>query len=246
MTRTASASRPWPTPGRTARRTRHGAFASPFVLGVAAVLVAFSGTTVSTAASGPGIGIKVGVQTIDDPVYPGKLTRARLDLEVASPLLWDEHVDFAVSFGGSYVGTYTETYTDTVDGTYIDDLYTDRLSLFDIRLAARLYPLGASSPVRPYLGAGIGYFWFRDNWENEYSDTFEDPYHPGDYDTVYDHAEGQETLANAPFPFFLAGLTLPLGSNAEIMFEFQYDLDKKDRGYDLSGPIYSFGARFRF
>jgi hypothetical protein len=30
------------------------------------------------------------------------------------------------------------------------------------------------------------------------------------------------------------------------MAEFQYDIDKKDAGYDLSGPIYLFGARFRF
>lgn len=214
------------------------------VLGVAAVLVALGMTTVCAAASGPGIGFKVGAQTIDDPVDTGKMTRARFELEVSSPLLWDEHVDFAFTFGGTYIGSYHETYTDTVDGTYIDDLYTDRLSLFDVRLAARLYPLGDSSGIRPYVGAGIGYFWFQDNWENEYSDTFED--HPGDWDTVYDHAEGTEKLAHAPFPFVLAGLTIPVGSNIEIMAEFQYDIDKKDSGYDLSGPIYLFGARFRF
>ena len=246
MTRTRSASRTWPTTSRTAQSTRNRAGGNFFVLGVAAVVVVFGATTICTAASGPGIGLKVGAQTIDDPVNPGKITRARLDLEVSSPLLWDEHVDFALTFGGTYIGSYHETYTDTVDGTYIDDLYTDRLSLFDVRLAARLYPLGDSSPIRPYIGAGIGYFWFHDNWENEYSDTFEDPHHPGDYDTVYDHAEGREALAHAPFPFVLAGLTIPVGSNLEIMAEFQYDLDKKDSGYDLGGPIYLFGARFRF
>ena len=88
-------------------------------------------------------------------------------------------MDFALSLGGSYLGSYSDTYTDTVDGTFIDDLYTDRLWLSDIRLAARLYPLGDSSRLRPYIGAGVGYFWFRDNWENEYSDTFEDPPVPG-------------------------------------------------------------------
>ncbi|RPJ84752.1 MAG: hypothetical protein EHM13_03225 [Acidobacteria bacterium] len=203
-------------------------------------------TTICPAASGPGIGLKFGAQTLAAPVNSGTLTRARVVLEVSTPLLWDEHVDFAFTVGGTYVGSYTETYTDTVDGTYIDDLYTDRLSIFDIRIAARLYPLGDSSRIRPYLGAGIGYFWFRDNWENEYSDTFEDPYFPGAYQTLYDHAEGDATLAHAPFPFALAGITLPLGSNGEIMFEFQYDFEKKDEGYDFSGPIYMFGARFRF
>jgi hypothetical protein len=237
----------WPTPSRTARATRYPAQGSLFVVGVAAVFIAFTLVGVCPAADGPGIGIKVGAQTIDNPVNSGKTTRARLDLEISSPMLWDEHVDFALTFGGSYIGSYHERYTDTTaDGTYIDDLYTDRLSLFDIRLAARFYPLGGSSPIRPYVGAGVGYFWFNDYWENEYSDTFEDPYRPGDYDTVYRHADGTDTLAHAPFPFVLAGLTLPLGPNAEITFEFQYDIDKKDNGYDLSGPIYMLGARLRF
>jgi len=77
--------------------------------------------------------------------------------------------------------------------------------VFDIRLAARLYPLGDHSRIRPYLGAGIGYFWFHDNWENEYSDTFEDPLFPGEFITVHDRDEGYETLADAPFAFALAG-----------------------------------------
>jgi hypothetical protein len=227
-----------PAPGRTA--------GSLLVLGIASVLVLSVWTPVCTAASGPGIGIKVGAQTIEDPVDLEKTTRARLEVEVASPLLWDEHVDFALALGGSFLGSYSETYTDTVDGAYIDDLYTDRLWLFDIRLAARLYPLGDSSRIRPYVGAGIGYFWFRDNWENEYSNTFEDSDFPGSFITVHDKAEGEEALAQGFFPFVVAGLTLPLGSNAEVLFEFQYDIDKKASGYDLSGPIYMLGARIRF
>jgi hypothetical protein len=182
-----------------------------------------------------------------DPVDLDKTTRARLELEIASPLLWDEHVDFALAFGGSYLGTHTEEYTDTTaDGTFIDDLYTDHLSIFDIRLAARLYPLGDSSRIRPYVGAGVGYFWFHDWYDNDYSDTFEHPPLSGQFVTVYDHADGDATLADAFFPFVLAGITFPIGWNGEILFEFQYDIDKKDAGFDFSGPIYMFGARFRF
>ncbi len=248
MTCTKLAHRMGPGPNQTHARpstcsTRPG---HSLTLESAALLFALGWTAVCTAASGPGIGLKVGVQTITDPVDLDKTTRARLELEIASPLLWDEHVDFALALGGSYLGSHTEEYIDTVDGTYIDDLYTDRLSVFDIRLAARLYPLGDSSRIRPYLGAGIGYFWFRDWWENDYSDTFENPSLPGEFLTVYDHAEGDATLAQGFFPFALVGITLPLGSNAEIMFEFQYDFDKKDEGFDFGGPIYLFGARFRF
>jgi hypothetical protein len=218
----------------------------PLLLKAIVLLLALGWTAACTAASGPGIAIKVGAQTLTDPVDLDKTTRARLEVEIASPLLWDEHVDFALGFGGSYLGTHTEEYIDTVDGTYIDDLYTDHLSLFDIRLAARLYPLGDSSRIRPYVGAGVGYFWFHDWYENDYSDTFEHPPLSGQYITVYDHADGSATLAHAPFPFVLAGITLPIGSNGEIMFEFQYDFEKKDEGYDFSGPIYLFGARLRF
>lgn len=241
MARTKSAHQMWRSPhtGRTCPSTHA-------LIGMISLLLLLSGTTVRAETSGPGIAVKVGAQTFENPVDLEDTTRARLDLEVSSPLLWDDHVDFAVSFGGSYAGTYRETYTDYVDGMYIDDLYTDRLWLFDIRLAARLYPLGDLSSIRPYLGAGIGYFWFRDNWENEYSDTYADPQSPIYGDTIHSHAEGDATLAKAPFPFVLAGVTSPLGENVEVLFEFQYDIDKKNRGYDLSGPIYSLGARFRF
>ncbi len=233
-------------------RTPNPSHASPPVqrrgvaLVTAALLLLLGTTPLCAGASGPGIGIKAGVQVLEDPIDLDKTARARVDLEVSSPLLWDEHVDFAFTVGGSYLGSQSETYTDLVDDTYINDLYTDRLWLFDIRLAARLYPLGDSSHIRPYVGAGVGYFWFRDNWENDYSDSFEDPPGSGSSVTVYDHAEGSATLASGFFPFFLAGLTIPVGENVELMAEIQYDLEKKDEGFDLSGPIYLFGARFRF
>ncbi len=238
---------PMPNPNDTSLSIHGTGGGHPLILKTIVLLFALGWTTVCPAASGPGIGIKVGAQTMTDPVDLDKTTRARLELEIASPLLWDEHVDFALGFGGSYLGTHTEEFTDTTpDGTYIDDLYTDHLSIFDIRLAARLYPLGASSRIRPYVGAGVGYFWFHDWYDNDYSDTFEHPPLSGQYITVYDHADGGETLAHAPFPFVLAGITLPIGWNGEIMFEFQYDIEKKDADFDFSGPIYMFGARFRF
>ncbi len=244
MTRTRSVQEMshMPNPSRT-HPSLHG---RGVVLVTASLLLVLGVTPLCPGASGPGIGIKAGFQILDDPIDLDETARGRVDLEVSSPLLWDEHVDFALTVGGSYLGSQSETYTDTVDGRYIDDLYTDWLWLFDIRLAARLYPLGENSRIRPYVGAGVGYFWFRDNWDNDYSDTFEDPIGSGRFVTVYDHAEGSTTLASGFFPFFLAGLTIPVGEYVELMGEIQYDLDKKDEGFDLSGPIFLFGARFRF
>jgi len=242
MTRTESTHKTW----RTANSTHSTAGVGQAIIETAAILIVLGWTAACTAQSGPGFAVKVGAQTLEDPVDLDKTARARLELELSSPLLFDEHVDFALAFGGSFLGTHTETYTDTVDGTFIDDLYTDRLWLLDIRLAARLYPLGDSSRIRPYVGAGVGYFWFRDDWENEYSDTFANPSVPGGLETIYDHAAGTATLAHGAFPFILAGLTLPVGSRVEFTFEFQYDFHKKDAGYDLGGPLYLFGARIRF
>jgi hypothetical protein len=210
------------------------------------VLLVLGGTVRCAGAWGPGLGVKVGAQTIEDPVDLDKTTRPRLEVEISSPLLWDEHVDFALSLGGSFVGTYTERYTDLIDDVFIDDLYTDRLWLFDIRLAARLYPLGDNSRLRPYVGAGVGYFWFHDYWEDEYTDTFDDPFFPGGLVTIHERARGTDTLAHGFFPFLLAGVTIPVGEQIELLAEFQYDFDKKDAGFDLGGPIYLFGARIRF
>jgi len=247
MTRTTLAHKMWPLPNHACPSICSARGGHRTGLQALTLLLAFGWTTACTAASGPGIGIKLGAQTLTDPVHLNKTTRARLELEIASPLLWDDHVDFALGFGGSYLGSHTEEYTETTpEGVFIDDLYTDRLSVFDIRLAARLYPLGDHSAIRPYVGAGMGYFWFRDDYENEYSDTFEDPDHPGEFRTLYDHDRGYETLAHAPFPFVLAGITFPLGSNGELTFEFQFDIDKRDSGFDLGGPIYMIGGRLRF
>jgi hypothetical protein len=220
--------------------------AARFKIGVCPILLLLGWAAVCFGASGPGIGFKVGVQTVEDPINLDSTTRARYELEIASPLLYDDHVDLAFAFGGSSIGTVSDQYAYVVDDVLIEESYTDHLVLFDIRLAARLYPLGDRSDIRPYVGAGIGYFWFLDYWEDEYSETFEDPLDPGTFYTYTEEYDGTETLAQGFFPFVTAGVTLPIGSNGELLFEFQYDFAKEDSGIDLGGPIYMIGARFRF
>jgi len=204
------------------------------------------GATACAGATGPGIGIKVGAQTLTDPVTLDKTTRARLDLEVSSPMVADEHLDFALNVGGLSLGSFHDYYTDVVDDTIIEESYTDRLSVLDVRVMARLYPLGNHGWVRPYLGAGLGYFWLLDDWEDEYVESFPDPVHPDEYHTTVTHDEGVDTLAHGFFSFIVLGATVPIGDNGELIFEFQHDYGKQDGDYDVGGPIYMFGARFRF
>jgi hypothetical protein len=194
---------------------------------------------------GPGIGLKVGAQTIDQPFGNSKTTRARFELELVSPSFADDHFDVAFSIGGSSLGSFSSQYVDVVDGVLIEEYYNDDLSVIDIGLSARLYPLG-DSRVRPYVGAGIGYFWFLDSWDDEYFETVEDPFVPGLFYTYASADEGTDNLARGFFPFVSAGLAVPATDNLELLFELQYHLDKKDSGFDLSGPVYMFGARLRF
>jgi len=230
----------------SSNRNSVSAFSSYRLAGATGVFVLLVWTGACAGASGLGIGVKIGAQTLEDPIDRDTTTRARLDLEISSPRLARGHLDFAFTFGGSSLGTFDEDYVDVVDDTVIEESYTDRFSVLDARLMVRLYPLGNHSRIRPHLGAGIGYYWFLDYWEYEYEETFEDPLFPGTFHTFTEEEEGTDTLANGLFPFVTAGVTVPLGPHFEAMFEFQYDFDKKDDDFDLGGPIYMFGARFRF
>lgn len=223
--------------GRTRTRLR---------LGVCLIGIVLAWSACGLADSGPGIGFKVGVQTLESPIDLDKTTRARYELEVSSPRLFDDHFDVAFTLGGSSLGSFETYYPDEVDGVFIDETYNDRLSLIDTRLAARFYPLGGASEIRPYVGAGVGYFWFLDQWEYEYAETFEDPEFPGHYDSYVHESDGVDTAAKGFFPFLLAGVTIPIGDMGELLFDFQYDFEKEDNGYDFGGPIYMIGARFRF
>ena len=215
-------------------------------LGMVAVLAVSFWAGTSAASSGPGVGFKIGGQTIDRPFEAGKTTRGRFELELASPLFGDDHFDVAFTFGGSSLGSYSSEYVDVVDGVLIEQYSTDDLSLLDIGLAVRLYPLGDSSHVRPYVGAGIGHFWFLDSWNDDYFETVEDPFIPGLFHTYASSDKGRDTLARGFFPFVTAGLNVPISSNLELLFELQYHLSKEDSGYDFGGPVYMFGCRFRF
>jgi hypothetical protein len=211
---------------------------------LSAIILLCWATTCS--AGGPGIGFKVGAQTLDSPSDLEKTTRARFEVEISSPRFGNDLFDLALTFGGSSLGSYHDDYAGYDDDVLIEEFYSDHYSLFDIRLAGRLYPLGDNSRIKPYVGAGIGYFWFLDSWEYEYYETYEDPFFPGVFYTYSEAVDGNDTLANGLFPFVTAGLMVPIASNFELQLEVQYHYDKEDSGFDFGGPVYMFGCHFRF
>ena len=203
-------------------------------------------TTCIAGGFGPGIGIKVGSQTMDSLSDFDKTKRTRFELELASPRFGNDYFDLALTFGGSSLGSYHDEFVGYDDDVLIEEYYTDRYSLFDLRLAGRLYPLGDNSWLQPFVGAGIGYFWFVDSWEYEYYETYEDPHIQGVFHTYSESVDGRDTIAHGLFPFVTAGLTVPVSSNFELLFEVQYHYDKEDSGFDFGGPAYMFGCFFRF
>ena len=205
-------------------------------------VVALSIAAVCAADNGPGLGVKVGGQTLTSPLTDEKTTRPRIEVEICSSPLLNDKVDVAFSFGYSSLGSLSTGETSEEDGLIIDAWSKDDLHLYDIRLAARYYPLGAGRrALMPYLGAGLGYFRFDDDWRDTVIVT-----DPLSEDSVTEVTDGRTNLADGIFPFFLAGVNVPLGDTAELLLEIQYDVEKRDGGYDLSGPIYMIGGRFRW
>ncbi len=213
-------------------------------VGLAALVLCWA-TSSAFGNTGPGVGIKIGAQTLDSPIDGQKTTRLRVEAEIATALLADDHLDFCLAVGGSPLGTsdYADIYE--ADNVLYEDYFSDTFSLIDVRLAARLYPFGQEAWIRPHVGGGVGYFWLLDSYDDEYYATTEDPYFPGNYITYADYAEDSETVADGFFPFVTAGVAVPVSSNLEFLFEFEYDFAKDDAGVDLGGPIYMFGARIR-
>jgi hypothetical protein len=218
----------------------------PVVLAMSGVAFLLAWAAPCDAASGPGIALKIGAQTLEDPIDLDKTTRARFELELSSPLMCDDHLDLAFVFGGSSIGSMCDDYAYLDDDAYVEESFDDHFFVLDVRLAARFYPLGGDRGLRPYLGAGLGYFWFFDKWDYEYSETYEDPFDPGTFYTDVGKEKGTDTMAHGFFPFVTAGLGVSISDNAELLFELQYDIDKEDAGIDLGGPIYMFGGRVRF
>lgn len=210
---------------------------------VSAWILAFVLAAVCRAGNnGPGLGVKAGVQTLTSPLTGKETTRTRLEVEVSTARLLDGRVDLALSLGGSSLGTLRDASTTEEDGLIIDEYSEDDLSIFDVRVAARYYPLGEGRHVvTPYVGAGLGYYQFVDAWEDTVS-----VYDPVAGVGATESMEGTETVTDGFFPFVMAGVNVSVNYRVELFGEVAYDFEKDDEGYDLGGPIYLIGCRIRF
>lgn len=145
-----------------------------------------------------------------------------------------------VSFSHRTVPTLYEDFVDA-DGTEIDSNL--RLRILPVAFTLRVLPLGNSSPVQPYFGAGIGVF----NWRYSESGEFVDF---ADNGTIFEGtfvAQG-----NRPGAVAVAGIRFggdAVSAGGEVRYhKAEADLDNSFAGpkIDLGGWVYNFTLGFRF
>ena len=151
-------------------------------------------------------------------------------------ILWDQ-IDFAFSVGYNIGEDEGELSTIEED---IPEISTE---MWEVRASARWFPLSRHIDViKPYVGFGVGYFDFLQeiNEEGEYSHS--DEFY--DYYVIESHSD---TIASGFFPFFSAGLYIPIGKAEDnkmctvMQFEYRKDFDKEDDEFDLSGEQLTIG-----
>ncbi len=200
-----------------------------------------------------GVGFKIGAQTANHPISGDKSTKTRYEAELASPMFANNHMDLAFTFGGASVASFEDEALVFDNIGWVEDTSKDNISVLDLRLAARFYPLRRDYQdhyhhfrISPYVGAGFGYYWLIDTWETTHTEATEDLNFPGVYYTVTDEDDGTETFSKGFFPFLLAGFNVSVTSQCDLLVELQYDFSKKDDGIDLGGTIVMVGGRIRW
>jgi len=149
--------------------------------------------------------------------------------------------------GGAGLGftrrTVESVYEDYVDADGTEVEQELRLRIMPVAFTLRVLPLGQTSPVQPYFGAGLGVF----NWRYSESGEFIDFGAGGEVFREQYVADGNEAGLVAFGGIRFAGETVSSG------FEVRYhkaegDLDDRFVGskIDLGGWVYNFTVGLRF
>jgi hypothetical protein len=162
-------------------------------------------------------------------------------------------VDYLVGVGdwleaGLGVGIYRRTvetvYADFVDVSQAEIEQDLKLRIVPFTATVRLLPLGRSSGVQPYIGAGVGILSYR------YSET-------GDFVDFIDGSIFRESFVgsgSATGPMILGGIRFPLGAwgiGGELRYQNAEGELPDDQGFsglkiDLSGWTYAATFNVRF
>ena len=160
--------------------------------------------------------------------------------------------EYLIGFGnnleaGLGIGFYQKTapvvYTDSVNANGQEIFQDLKLRVIPFSATVRLLPLGAHSPIQPYVGAGVGVF----NWR--YSETGE--FIDSRNNIFVDNFVADGSVAG---PVILGGVRFPMGALAaggEIRWQSAKADLPADQGFagsriNLGGINYVFTINFRF
>jgi len=144
--------------------------------------------------------------------------------------------------------TVPSVYRDFVDNDGSEIAQDLRLRIVPISFTIRVLPLGQSSAIQPYFGAGLGIFSWRYSESGEFVDFGTRP--PAIFREQF-VASGNETGPVALGGIRFAGDTLSAGAeiryhSADAALGSEFALVADEPRIDLGGWIYQFTIGFRF
>jgi outer membrane protein W len=149
--------------------------------------------------------------------------------------------------GGLGIGYYQDTvptlYTDLVNTNGTEIRQDLKLRIVPFTGSVRFLPLGNRAPVQPYIGAGVGVYYWRYSETGQFVD-FQNNVFTGNF----------VGSGGAVGPVVMGGVRAPIGS-ASVGFEVRYQSAEgklpNDQGFagstiDLGGFNYLFTTSFKF
>ena len=181
--------------------------------------------------------IQYGIYNIKDAsVKDAMENKGYLALDLFTPPFLGEKVDVNIGVGFLKGQEYGKGQLKT------------HLNLSDLNSTMHYYPLGAYNDaifVRPYIGAGVGYFDLRLADEIK-GDRVGGITLPNSHWSYYEIDYESHSLVKGFYPNIVFGISIPLGLFEEFGFviENRINIKKSNNGLDFSGNILLFGVRW--
>ncbi len=157
----------------------------------------------------------------------------------------DTALDVEVSLA-TYDGKTTVAYRDYLDASGYEIRHLEQLELEPLTVAVVAYPFGRDRAIRPYVGAGAGFYWWRYRERGDFIDFSVDP--PEVFNDRY------VSDGTALGWFLEAGVDVAVSDNWSLFVDARWhdvddELDDDLAGFgtiDLSGNEVSLGVAFHF
>ena len=192
-----------------------------------------------------GIGVKYGNYNIDDPDIKREMGNEDYwAIEGTTESFWNDKVD--LNFGIGILDGPDSGELPTNLGT----ISAQSITFGDFYGTMRYYPLNGKEdlgiPIKPYIGAGIGYFKLIKKTRSAGDYIGGINYGTWGY-SYYEIDEKSDTMAEGFNPHFVLGTYIPIGKSGwAFSVEDRIEIDKEDNGFDFSGNILMFGLHFGY